>query len=137
MWQRLKGALPAGSKGTIDVTSFDSYTKLHKSNRITLERALRSGPLSESWFAKSIDTLAAQALPNAVTMVQAVVNHARAQAPGAVKRQLLFLHGYFFTEYLGLGMPEVVGVRSALIANAPDARDTIASLPTSSAPLDM
>jgi hypothetical protein len=136
-WQRLKAALPVGSNGTIDITAFDSYTKLHKSNRITLERALRSGVLFESWFAKTINIFAAQALPKAVTMLQSVVNHARAQSPGSVKRQLMYLHGYFFTEYLGLGIPEVVGVRSAFIANSPDARDVIASLPTSSAPLDM
>ena len=39
----MKNALPTGSKGTINVKLFESYTKMHhKGNHISLERALRA-----------------------------------------------------------------------------------------------
>ena len=137
-WQRLKSALPSGSKGTINVKLFESYTKMHhKGNHISLERALRSQKYFDAWFAQTLELLSSHGLPKAVIMLTSIVHHARQQSPHSVKRQLLYLWGYFFTEYLGLGMPEVVGVRSALVALSPDAKEIDLGLPTSSNPLDM
>ena len=107
--------------GTINITGRKSYRDLHKASSssyqvLTLERALREEPLFERWLGKMVEKLQNAFLPKAGLRLMQVVAQASTQSNGhwPVKRR--YLEGYFFDEYLGLGLPHLMANASAFNA---------------------
>ena len=98
-----------------------SYGKLQKSSeligRITLRRALRSGDqrMFDEWLTDMTDMLHAKNKPKAAARLAKVVAHGRRQSFHVWEALREYLEGYFFKEFLGLGLPKVIASASALV----------------------
>jgi len=120
-WDRQKASLGSRDGGRIDLTSDEKYGKLQKSSeligRVTLRRALRSSTqhMFEDWKVDLGDQLHAKNLPKAAARLDKVVAFAIKQAHHVWEAQREYLEGYFFKEFLGLGLPKVIAPASALI----------------------
>jgi hypothetical protein len=141
-WQRLHSGLSPTSAamggGQIDICQFESYILLQKrSNHLTLERALKTKAGWEEKFDSTLNLLQSHGLTGAVTMWHMVARQAVQQARDNEKKQRAYLYQYFFHEYLGLGMPTVLGIRSAVNTLAPGSSDSLGDVPTTSTPYDL
>ena len=114
-YERELNALGWDPTGTVRITSFESYAKLlNKSNVIVLERALKSLALWRDYKPAQGALLATHGLDKAALQWNKVTTAAELTAPDDPPMQLAYLRGYFSSEFLGRGMPEIRGVQSAL-----------------------
>ena len=120
-WGRQKASLGSREGGKIDLTADEKYGKMQKSSeligRVTLRRALRAGCSSmfEDWKVDMGELLHAKNLPKAAARLDKVVAFSVKQAHHVWEAQREYLDGYFFKEFLGLGLPAVIAPASALI----------------------
>lgn len=117
----LQRAAGGRRKGKIDITRFSSYTRLHnKSTAMTLERALRTDEMWQVYELDVTQALQRANLPLAAERWMEVVAFARRLGSGTANltQMRAYLKYYFFTEFKGLGLPEEVGLQSAIITMA-------------------
>ena len=86
---------------------------------LTLERALMKEDRFTEWSVQTVDALLnACGLPKASSMLMKVLAQANRMAGGSWLRKRVYLFGYFFEEFTGLGLPEEYATRSAFNAMA-------------------
>ena len=115
-------ALGGSDGGTINLVGRKSYRELHKTTTtkfsvLTLERALKSEQLFDRWLAKMVEKLQNAALPKAGLRLMQVVAQSSTQSGGNWSWKRAYLEGYFFDEYLGLGLPKLIASASAFNAS--------------------
>ena len=112
-------ALGGREGGLIDITKLQSYVKSHSKTPescLTLERSLKSDRNEArftEWSIKTNDLLNKAGLFYAAARLMKVLTQANRQAGGAWPRKRVYLYGYFFEEFLGLGLPADYAVQSA------------------------
>ena len=109
-WVETRAKSLSGAVGKVDLRSFDGYIKLHKNtSKTTLERALLDRDLSNTKLNKVkeevTDSLYTAGLPLAATQWQRVTGWAAAHFRHDPAKEKVYLWGYFFCSFLGLGMP--------------------------------
>ena len=120
-WEAQFTELGGSDGGTIIIVGRKSYRELHKTTTtkfavLTLERALRDERLFDRWLAKMVEKLQNAALPKAGLRLMQVVAQASTQSGGSWVWKRNYLEGYFFDEYLGLGLPKLMASASAFNA---------------------
>ena len=110
-WHATRVKALSGRTGKVDLRSSLIYQKLHKNtSKTTLERALLDRDLSNRKLStvKELVTqhLYAASLPLAATQWQRVLGWAAQHFRHDPAKEKVYLWGYFFSTYLGLGMPE-------------------------------
>ena len=108
--------------GKIDITRSEGYVKMHNKTAagdvLTLARALKQEERFSSWVVTTMEALSKAGMPLACVQLTRVLLQADKNSVGVWSVKSGYLHGYFFEEYLGLGMPEVTAFNSALHAVA-------------------
>ena len=107
--------------GKVEITKSPTYQKAHAKSPqsvLTLERALMKEDRFTEWSVQTVDALNASGLPRASSMLMKVLAQANRMAGGSWLRKRVYLFGYFFEEYTGLGLPEEYATRSAFNAMA-------------------
>ena len=118
-WNTQYNALGGREGGLIDITKLQSYVKSHAKtpeSSLTLERSLkseRSEVRFTEWSIKTNDLLNKAGLFYAAARLMKVLTQANRQSGGAWPRKRVYLYGYFFEEFLGLGLPADYAVQSA------------------------
>ena len=120
-WEAQYGALGGSDGGTINIVGRKSYRELHKTTNtkfgvLTLERALRDERLFDRWLAKMVEKLQNASLPKAGLRLMQIVAQASNQSAGNWQWKRSYLEGYFFEEFLGLGLPKLMASASAFSA---------------------
>ena len=110
-WHAIRARALVGGSGKVDLRSSLVYQKLHKNtSKTTLERALLDRDASNRKLATVKDAvtglLYAASLPLAATRWQQVLGWAAQHFRHDPAKEKVYLWGYFFSTYLGLGMPE-------------------------------
>ena len=110
-WHASRLKALTGKSGKVDIRSNYIYQKLHKNtSKTTLERALLDKDPSNSKLATVKDEvtqhLYAASLPLAATQWQRVLGWAAKHFRYDPAKEKVYLWGYFFCTYRGLGMPE-------------------------------
>ena len=110
-WHESRSKDLSGKAGKVDLRSNDAYIKLHKNtSKTTLERALLDKDPSNrklSVVKRLINqTLYSASLPLAATQFQLVTGWAAEHFRHDPQGEKVYLWGYFFSSFLGLGMPE-------------------------------
>ena len=110
-WHAARVKAMSGQTGHVDLRSCMFYQKLHsKTSKTTLERALLDRDPSNGKLAdvKELITqhLYAASLPLAATQWQRVLGWAARHFRHDPAKEKVYLWGYFFRTYLGLGLPE-------------------------------
>ena len=133
------GVRKANGRGCIDVRAMREYREtMASSTAPILERAIRTESAFEAWIVRTSEALASARLPLARDMLNEVLAQARAQSHGNHALFREFAYGYFFDEFLGCGLPEVVAIRSALVViSNPSAALARVHAPTVATPFDM
>ena len=114
-WVEQYNALGGREGGRIDITKLQSYVKGHHktpATSLTLERALgeaRSEHRFTEWAIKTNDLLNKAGLYLAGARLMKVLTQANRQSGGAWPRKRVYLYGYFFEEFLGLGLHPAIG----------------------------
>ena len=112
--------------GKIDITRSEGYVKMHNKTSegdvLTLARALKNEARFSSWVVTTMEALSKAGKPLACVQLTKVLLQADKNAVGAWQVKAAYLHGYFFEEYLGIGMPQVTALNSALHALASGSR---------------
>ena len=85
---------------------------------LTLARAIKSETRFPVWVLNTMEALTKAGKTLACVQLTRVLLQADKNAVGVWNVKAAYLHGYFFEEYLGLGMPEVTAFNSALHAVA-------------------
>ena len=107
--------------GKVEITKSPTYQKAHAKSPqsvLTLERALQKEDRFTEWSVQTVDALNASGLPRAASMLMKVLAQANRMAGGSWLRKRVYLFGYFFEEFTGLGLPEEYATRSAFNAMA-------------------
>ena len=107
--------------GKVEITKSPTYQKAHAKSPqsvLTLERALMKEDRFTEWSVQTVDALNACGLPKASSMLMKVLAQANRMAGGSWLRKRVYLFGYFFEEFTGLGLPEEYATRSAFNAMA-------------------
>ena len=78
---------------------------------------MKSEPLFDRWLAKMVEKLQNAALPKAGLRLMQVVAQSSTQSGGNWNWKRAYLEGYFFDEYLGLGLPKLIASASAFNAS--------------------
>ena len=118
-WNAQYNALGGREGGLIDITKLQSYVKSHSKTPescLTLERSLkseRSEVRFTEWSIKTNDLLNKAGLFYAAARLMKVLTQANRQSGGFWPRKRVYLYGYFFEEFLGLGLPADYAVQSA------------------------
>ena len=95
--------------GTIDLCVMKEYSVQMKNTTSNMaERAFKTAAGTEKWYSSTAALLDSMGLPKATHRLHRVVAQCRAQAHGDEALFRAFLHGYFFVDYLGRGLPEVL-----------------------------
>ena len=120
-WDAQHASLGGANGGTINIVSRPSYRSIHKTTNstfsvLTLERALKEESLFERWLPKMVEKLQNSGLPKAGLRLMQIVAQATTQAGGNWQVKRSYLEGYFFDEYLGLGLPALMASASAFNA---------------------
>ena len=115
--------LGGGSNGgKIDITRSEGYVKMHSKTSegevLTLARALKSESRFSTWVVTTMESLSKAGMPLACVQLTKVLLQADKNAVGVWSVKTAYLYGYFFEEYLGIGMPQVTALNSALHAVA-------------------
>ena len=111
----------AGSDPKVDIRRCKTYIKtLGGSTALTLERALKesTGVVWSRYFQDTTERLQRSGFSAAAGRWQNVVNFARNHYLNDPKKERLYLMHFFFVEKLGIGMPEEVCYKSALMMSA-------------------
>ena len=122
-WDRKKASFGSREGGRIDLIADEKYGKLQKSSeligRITLRRALKSATsaMFEEWKVDMGEDFHAKNLPKAAARLDKVVAFSIRQSHHVWEAQREYLEGYFFKEFLGLGLPQVIAPSSRQRAN--------------------
>ena len=116
-WNQQRARFAPSSKGgTVNIKRCPEYSALHKKTTVrTLERALRSDGEWTLYKAETIRLLQAHQLPLAATRFVDILSEAEQLFPSDSLQQRKYFTYYFFTEHVGMGMPEMVGQKSALV----------------------
>lgn len=108
--------------GKIDITRSEGYVKMHNKTQegevLTLARALKSEARFPTWVVMTMEALSKAGMPLACVQLTKVLLQVDKNAVGAWSVKAAYLHGHFFDEYLGIGMPQVTALNSALHAVA-------------------
>ena len=116
-FQRLGGRVG----GKVEITKSPTYQKAHAKSPesvMTLERALKREDRFNEWSIQTVDALNTCGLPKAAAMLMKVLAQATRLANGSWPRKKIYLYGYFFEEYTGIGLPADYATRSAFNAMA-------------------
>ena len=121
-WDAQYAALGGSDGGTINLVGRKSYRELHKTTTtkfavLTLERALKTEQLFDRWLAKMVEKLQNASLPKAGLRLMQIVAQSSTQSGGNWQWKKTYLEGYFFEEYLGLGLPKLIASASAFNAS--------------------
>ena len=109
------------SGGRVEITKCPSYMKIHQkapASCLTLERALQkpSEDFLTEWSMQTTESLNRSGLSKASAMLMRVLVKANRFGQGHWPRKRAYLHGYFFEEYTGLGLPADFAFQSAIHA---------------------
>lgn len=108
--------------GKIDITRSEGYVKMHNKTSegdvLTLARALKNETRFSAWVVTTMEALSKAGKPLACVQLTKVLLQADKNSAGNWAVKSAYLHGYFFEEYLGIGMPQVTALNSALHALA-------------------
>ena len=85
---------------------------------LTLGRALKSETRFSTWVVTTMEALSKAGKPLACVQLTKVLLQADKNAVGVWATKAAYLQGYFFDEFLGIGMPQVTALNSALHAVA-------------------
>ena len=116
-FQRLGGRVG----GKVEITKSPTYQKAHAKSPesvMTLERALKKEERFNEWSIQTVDALNTCGLPKAAAMLMRVLAQATRLANGNWSRKKIYLYGYFFEEFTGVGLPADYATRSAFNAMA-------------------
>ena len=116
-YQRLGGRVG----GKVEITKSPTYQKAHAKSPesvMTLERALKREDRFNEWSIQTVDALNTCGLPKAAAMLMRVLAQATRLANGNWPRKKIYLYGYFFEEFTGVGLPADYATRSAFNAMA-------------------
>ena len=94
------------------------HNKTQEGEVLTLSRALKSEARFPMWVVMTMEALSKAGMPLACVQLTKVLLQADKNAVGTWSVKAAYLHGYFFDEYLGIGMPQVTALNSALHAVA-------------------
>ena len=121
-WNREYSLQGCEDGGRIDITRADGYIKMHSKTAegevITLARALKNEQRFREWVLTTMSSLSQSGRPLASIRLSKIILQADLQAMDSWSVKSTYLHNYFFSEYLGVGMPRVTAVNSALRAVA-------------------
>ena len=124
--------------GTIDLCVMAEYAKQMKQTTSNMaERAFKTAVGTEKWYASTAALLDSMGLPKATHRLHRVVAQCRAQSHGDDAMFRAFLHGYFFVDFLGRGMPSVLATASALVVIADPRKGMSMRLPSANTDYDM
>ena len=123
-WHAARARGLSGGAGKVDLRSCLIYQKLHsKTSKTTLERALLDRDPSNRKLTVVKDSVSellyAASLPLAATRWQQVLGFAASHFRHDPAKERIYLWGYFFSTYLGLGMSEVRDTTTLLDMLAP------------------
>ena len=107
--------------GKVEITKSPTYQKAHAKSPesvMTLERALKREDRFNEWSIQTVDALNTCGLPKAAAMLMRVLAQATRLANGNWPRKKIYLYGYFFEEFTGVGLPADYATRSAFNAMA-------------------
>ena len=116
-YQRLGGRVG----GKVEITKSPTYQKAHAKSPesvMTLERALKKEERFNEWSIQTVDALNTCGLPKAAAMLMRMLAQATRLANGNWPRRKIYLYGYFFEEFTGVGLPADYATRSAFNAMA-------------------
>ena len=117
-WDREFQLSGGSSGGKIDITRADGYIKMHSKTMdgdvLTLSRALKHEAKFREWAVTTMDSLSHADLPLAAVQLTKVLTQAEQQSYGVWAVKSSYIHNYFFVEYLGVGLPEVTAINSAI-----------------------
>ena len=117
-WNRDYKLGGGASGGKIDITRSEGYVKMHNKTSegdvLTLGRALKSETRFPTWVVTTMEALSKAGKPLACVQLTKVLLQADKNAVGVWATKAAYLHGYFFDEFLGIGMPQVTALNSAL-----------------------
>ena len=116
-FQRLGGRVG----GKVEITKSPTYQKAHAKSPesvMTLERALKKEERFNEWSIQTVDALNTCGLPKAAAMLMRILAQATRLANGNWPRKKIYLYGYFFEEFTGVGLPADYATRSAFNAMA-------------------
>ena len=116
-YQRLGGRVG----GKVEITKSPTYQKAHAKSPesvMTLERALKKEERFNEWSIQTVDALNTCGLPKAAAMLMRILAQATRLANGSWHRKKIYLYGYFFEEFTGVGLPADYATRSAFNAMA-------------------
>ena len=114
-YQRLGGRVG----GKVEITKSPTYQKAHAKSPesvMTLERALKKEERFNEWSIQTVDALNTCGLPKAAAMLMRILAQATRLANGNWPRKKIYLYGYFFEEFTGVGLPADYATRSAFNA---------------------
>ena len=94
------------------------HNKTAEGDVLTLGRALKTETRFPTWVVTTMEALSKAGKPLACVQLTKVLLQADKNAVGVWATKAAYLHGYFFDEFLGLGMPQVTALNSALHAVA-------------------
>ena len=122
-WWNRDFRLGGGSSGgKIDITRHEGYVRMHSKTSegdvLTLARAIKNETRFPVWVLNTMEALTKAGKTLACVQLTRVLLQADKNSVGVWNVKAAYLHGYFFEEYLGLGMPEVTAFNSALHAVA-------------------
>ena len=121
-WNRDYKLAGGANGGKIDITRSEGYVKMHNKTAagdvLTLARALKQEERFSSWVVTTMEALSKAGMPLACVQLTKVLLQADKNAVGVWSVKAAYLHGYFFEEYLGIGLPQVTALNSALHAVA-------------------
>ena len=107
--------------GKVEITKSPTYQKAHAKSPesvMTLERALKKEERFNEWSIQTVDALNTCGLAKAAAMLMRVLAQATRLANGNWQRKKIYLYGYFFEEFTGIGLPADYATRSAFNAMA-------------------
>ena len=109
-------ALGGDGGGTVDITRFDSYIKLHNKTTsrglLTLERALEKEADWRDYLIRTVDMLEKSGLPKASLQLMKLDMTVTKHSGFSWARKSAYLKYYFFNEFLGIGMPSLMAISS-------------------------
>lgn len=124
--------------GTIDLCVMKEYSvQMQKTTSNMAERAFKTAVGTEKWYASTAALLDSMGLPKATHRLHKVVAQCRAQSHGDEALFRAFLHGYFFIDYLGRGLPEVLATASALVVISDPRKGQSKRMPSANTDYDM
>ena len=121
-WNREFKMAGGSSGGKVDITRQEGYVTMHRKTNegdiLTLARALKQETRFSVWVLNTMEALTKAGKTLACVQLTRVLLQADKNSVGVWSVKAGYLHGYFFEEYLGVGLPHVTAMNSALHAVA-------------------